>query len=80
MQELAISKFKAKCLSILDRVKRSGEGILVTKRGIPIAQVLPPPPPQPAPGSRFGCMAETARETGDLVEPLGESDWEVLKE
>lgn len=33
-----------------------------------------PPPPEPPEGSAFGCMAGTAREIGDVVEPLGEED------
>jgi prevent-host-death family protein len=80
MQELSISKFKAICLSILEKVRRTGEGVLITRRGEPIAQVLPPPPPGDSKGDLFGCMKGTARELADIVEPLGEEDWEVLKE
>jgi antitoxin (DNA-binding transcriptional repressor) of toxin-antitoxin stability system len=53
--------------------------ILITKRGIPIAQVLPPPPPAPNEQSTFGCMAGTAEEIEDILEPLPEDDWDVLK-
>lgn len=79
MESIAISKFKATCLSLLDRVKKTGQPVLVTKRGEPIAQVVPPPPPEPPAGSTFGCMAGTARELGDIVEPLDEEDWEALR-
>ena len=40
---VTISKFKASCLALLDKVKRTGQPILVTRRGEPIAQVIPPP-------------------------------------
>jgi len=79
MQTIAISEFKAKCLAILERVRTTGQPILVTRRGEPVAQLLPPPPPERATETRFGCMAGTAREMGDIVEPLEESEWEVLR-
>lgn len=79
METLAVSKFKATCLSVIERVRRTGQGVVITRRGQPIAQVLPPPPPPPAAGSRFGCMAGTLRELSDILEPLGPKDWEVLR-
>ncbi len=38
-----VSKFKATCLALLDKVKRTGQPVLVTKRGKPIALITPPP-------------------------------------
>lgn len=78
MDAVAISEFKAKCLGILERVRRTGRPVLVTRRGVPVAQVVPPPPPQPGAKSAFGALAGTARELADLVEPLPAEDWEVL--
>jgi prevent-host-death family protein len=46
MEEIAISKFKATCLSVLDRVSKTKKPILVTKFGKPVAQVVPPPIPE----------------------------------
>lgn len=77
---MPISKFKATCLAVLDRVKKTGEPLLITKRGRPIAQVTPPPLPEAPSKSTFGCMAGTAEILGDIVEPLGEEDWEVFRE
>lgn len=79
METIAISKFKATCLALLDRVNKTGEPLLITKRGKPVAQVTPPPPPEPPKKSAFGCMAGTAKILGDIVEPLGEEDWEVYR-
>jgi prevent-host-death family protein len=42
MKEIAASEFKAKCLSILDDV--DPEGIIITKRGKPVAKLLPAKP------------------------------------
>ncbi len=79
METIAISKFKATCLAILERVRKTGESYLITKRGVPIAQVVPPPPPTPNEKSSFGCMADMGQEMGDIVEPLPDVDWEVLR-
>lgn len=80
MDTMPAGKFKAKCLAILDRVKETGEPLLITKRGKPVAQLVPPPPPEPPEGGTFGCMAGTFEIVGDVVEPLGEEDWEVFRE
>ena len=79
MESIAVSKFKATCLAELERVRTTGEPLLITKRGAPLAQVLPPPPPTVQKKSAFGCMAGTARELGDILEPLPEEDWEALR-
>jgi len=79
IQEISISNFKATCLAVLDRVKRTGRPILVTRRGVPIAQVMPPPPPA-RPQSWLGCMAGKVKIAGDVISPAAEeSDWEVLR-
>ena len=79
MEAIAISKFKARCLAILERVRRTGEAVLVTRRGVPVARVVPPPPPDPAAESTFGCMAGSFEEVGDIVAPLPEEEWEALR-
>ena len=78
MESIPVSKFKATCLARLERVHRTGRPLLITKRGVPIAQVVPPPLPE-SPASGFGSMAGTVVEHGDVVAPLDESDWEVLR-
>jgi prevent-host-death family protein len=77
METVAVSEFKATCLALLERVKNTREPILITKKGKPIAQVLPPPEPE-KPRSWFGCMKGTGVTHGDIVLPAGEP-WEVLE-
>jgi prevent-host-death family protein len=79
METIAISKFKATCLALLERVRRTGNPILVTRRGVPVAQVLPPPPAEPSGAGAYGCMAGTAEQLGDIVEPLPAQEWEALR-
>lgn len=76
--EIQVSKFKATCLSVLDRVAKTGEPVLVTRFGKPLARILPPPP-GPADGW-LGAMKGSAEIHDDLVAPATESpDWEALE-
>ena len=80
MDKVPISKFKATCLSLLRRVKQTGKPILVTRRGEPIAQILPPPFPE-QPDSWLGSMRGTGRIVGDILGPaVPEREWETLQE
>lgn len=80
MEEIAISKFKATCLAVLERVRRTGQPMRVTRFGKPVAEILPPTPPKPE-KSWLGSMVGTGEVVGDIVSPAAnESDWEVLRE
>lgn len=75
---VSISKFKATCLALLKKVKRTGQPILVTRKGEPVAQVVPPPPPK-KPESWLGSLQSTGQILGDIVSPaIDEKEWEVL--
>jgi prevent-host-death family protein len=78
MEEIAISKFKAKCLGILERVRKTRRPVRITKFGKPIAEVVPPS--EPAVKERvLREMAGRIKILGDIVKPASdESDWEVL--
>ena len=78
MDTIAVSKFKATRLARLERVRQTGRPLLITKRGVPIAQVIAPPQPE-SPLTGFGIMAGTVVEHGDILAPLDESDWEALR-
>jgi len=39
-------EFKARCLKLLDEVQRTGEELIVTKRGRPVARVVPTERPE----------------------------------
>jgi prevent-host-death family protein len=79
MEEIAISKFKATCLAVMERVRRTRKPVLVTRFGKPVAEVVPPSQPVPR-GRGLGSMAGTVIIHGDIVGPASdESDWEVLR-
>jgi prevent-host-death family protein len=78
MEEMAISKFKATCLAVLERVRRTGQPVLITRFGKPVAEVVPPRP-QPRSDHWLGSLNHTGRITGDTVAPASdEEDWETL--
>jgi len=79
MKEVAISEFKAKCLGILEQVRRTRTPIRITRFGEPVAEVVPPSPSKGT-GRRLGCMAGTAKILGDIVGPTGSwDDWSAVR-
>lgn len=69
-KSIPAGEFKAKCLGLLDDVNRTGEPLVITKHGKPIARLIPIRP-----------GVEEVRKTlrfdiaGDIVEPLDAEDW-----
>jgi len=79
MKEVAISVFKAKCLGILEEVRKTRRPIRVTRFGQPVAEVVPPSPGKPT-GRRLGCMVGTGRIVGDIVGSISpESEWDAAR-
>lgn len=74
METLSVSKFKATCLSVLEEVKRQKKRIVILKRGEPIAEVIP-----------FNYkkkdipLKDTVTFMGDIISPVAEDEWEVMK-
>lgn len=61
-------EFKAKCLKVLDQVARTREVIVVTKRGKPVAKVVP------LEGPDGSSLKGSVTVIGDIVTPIKE-DW-----
>jgi prevent-host-death family protein len=80
VQEIPISKFKATCLAVLERVRKTGEPVIVTRFGQPVARIEPPSA-QPARRIKLGSMAGTMTILGDIVGPITDiSDWEAAQD
>jgi prevent-host-death family protein len=80
VKEIAISEFKAKCLGILEEVRKTRQPIRVTRFGEPVAEVVPPTP-KPRRKSWLGSMAGSAKIVGDIVGPTGSlEDWNAFRE
>ena len=79
MEEIAISKFKATCLAVLERVRRTGRPVRVTRFGHVIAEINPPGGANRT--LRLGGGVGTMQILGDIVGPTGDiSDWEAAED
>lgn len=70
-RSIAISRFKAECLGLLDEVAEFGEEILITRRGRPLARVVPVEPPPGLAGSVRFMVSDD-----ELVAPI-DAAWEA---
>ncbi|MDP1606080.1 MAG: type II toxin-antitoxin system Phd/YefM family antitoxin [Rhodocyclaceae bacterium] len=77
MQVIQASKFKAQCLALMDEVARTGEVILITKNGKPVAELRShaDKPRRPSP---FGCWNGMIEIKGDIMEPI-DVEWDAMK-
>jgi len=67
MRKMAAAEFKAKCLAVLDDVNKTGEPVLVTKRGKVVARVLPAAGGEAIPQD---SLAGSVAIVGDIVSPV----------
>jgi len=76
---MAISQFKARCLAVLEQVRRTRKPVLVTRFGVPMAEIVPPRPSERK-ADWIGRMRGTGEIKGDIIAPASdESDWDVLR-
>lgn len=60
------AEFKAKCLKLIDEVAATHEPLIITKRGKPVARIVPIEEETPPP-SLFGYMKGTSKIVGDII-------------
>ncbi len=70
-QNIAAAAFKAQCLKLLDDVAATGQSLTITKRGRPVARLVPIPGRQPL----FGALKGSVVAQHDIVSSVGER-WE----
>ena len=64
---MAAGDFKAKCLKVMDQVQAKRESIIITKRGKPVAKLVPI---EETEDPIFGFMRGKGKITGDVVGPI----------
>ena len=77
MRSIAITEFKAQCLGLLENVARTGEALVITKHGKPLARVIP----SRESGARYlqQSLAGTVTIVGDVMEPaLPPEAWNAM--
>lgn len=77
METIQVSKFKAKCLALLDEVARTGRTIVVTRNGKPVAELRPYRPPRAR--TLIGLHKGQTTIFGDIVSPIGTGLWRALR-
>ncbi len=72
-REMKASEFKARCLEVMDTVARTGDAVIVTKRGKPVAKLCPITEPL---SPLLGCMKGRIEILGDIVSPI-DVEWDA---
>ena len=75
MKTMAITEFKMHALQVIGEVAETREPVVVTKRGKPLAEIVPFAEKKPSPGK----LAEALVFEHDIVSPLGEDLWKVCR-
>ena len=79
MRTIAAGEFKQRCLSLIDEVGASGEPVVITKRGRPVAELAPLAAERQE--DWRGAKSAQGEVLGDLVAPAaGAGDWDALAE
>ena len=74
-KSMKASEFKAKCLAVMDEVSRTGQAVVITKNGKPVAELVPH---RASRAKALGCLADSLFITGDIISPV-DVEWDVLK-
>ena len=73
MKTMPAGEFKARCLRVMEEVKKYRTPVVITKKGRVVAKLVPADAPAT---DIFGCMAGTARIVGDVESPVvPEATW-----
>jgi len=77
MRTMPAAEFKARCLKVMEEVRATRETVVITKKGRPVAKLVPAEAPS---GDLFGCLAGTLEITGDIESPLEPVEaWDALR-
>ena len=71
-RHVAAADFKANCLRLMDEVAQQRRPIIITKRGKPVAKLVPV---ERESIDLFGHMAGTAKICGDIINPIEDAGW-----
>jgi prevent-host-death family protein len=69
------SEFKAKCLALMDEVERTGQPVVITKKGKPVAELVRH---RPRTKNARGILKDRLFITGDIISPI-DVKWDALK-
>jgi prevent-host-death family protein len=67
MKTMAAGAFKVHCLKVMDEVQSKRQAVLITKRGKPVAKLVPV---EKEKDDIFGFLKGKGKITGDIVSPI----------
>ena len=73
IESISAGEFKAKCLQLMDEVQARHKEIVITKRGKPIAKLVPY---AEEPQTLYGCMKGSVTSHGNIIDPI-EDEWQA---
>jgi prevent-host-death family protein len=77
MKKIAAGKFKAQCLKVMEQVRTTREPVLITKRGQPLAKLVPV---EKASDDFLGRLEGVFTIVGDIESPIVPwEDWDALR-
>lgn len=77
MSRMGAADFKAHCLQVIDKVRRTRRPVTITKRGVPFVKLVPVDPPAPL---VLGALEGKFSSAGDIVSsPLSDREWKALE-
>jgi prevent-host-death family protein len=75
MKTMPAGEFKARCLRVMEHVRKYRTSVVITKKGKPVAKLVPPDEPRV---DVFGCLADRIELIGDVessvLPPIGAWD------
>ena len=77
MKKMPAGEFKARCLAVMETVQKTKEAVLITKRGRPVAKLVPA---EDAPREFLGRLEGIVKIVGDIESPIEPLEaWEMLR-
>jgi prevent-host-death family protein len=73
MKKIAAAEFKARCLTLMEDVRSTREPLVITKRGKPVAKLVPADEPEQ---EFIGRLKGVIRIVGDIESPIDPDAWE----
>ncbi|PYX10872.1 MAG: type II toxin-antitoxin system prevent-host-death family antitoxin [Acidobacteria bacterium] len=68
MHNISISEFKAKCLALIEQVRKTRQPLRITRHGRPVVEVIPAGPNRRR--QFVGDMVGTGKIVGDIISPV----------
>jgi prevent-host-death family protein len=77
VKKMAAGSFKANCLAVMDEVQAKHETVVITKRGKPVAKLVPL---NTETDEIYNFLADKGAITGDIVSPaISPEEWDQFK-